>query len=225
MTARKNVIVTGASKGVGKEICLLLAANNYNVIAVSRNTSKLKEIESLNIKTYSLDLTDFDSIKIFWERYKDLPLDLLVNNAGGGSGHGYIQDERTEGFLHSYKLNVVGPMFLSQLFTPNLKKTNNSSIVFISSLGGKHPYPGGGNYSVAKRALTGLIELMRMEYIQKNIKIIEICPGAIDTIEEEPREFALKPYDIAEAVRWVATLPPHVNINYMEVTHTHNGKH
>lgn len=215
----KVAIVTGASKGVGRATALLLSNSGYHVIAVSRNINSLKEIESDNIEIYQLDLTDYKSIDKFYSKYKSMTVDLLVNNAGGGASPSMIIDESPQNFNYSFSLNVSGPMYLSKLFTKNMQKSNNPTIIFISSLGGRFAYRGGGNYTNAKRAVSGLVDTMRLEYPGYGIKVTEICPGSIDTVYGEKRDIALKDTDLADAVLWVSNLPNYVNINYIEMNH------
>lgn len=219
----KTAIVTGASKGVGLATVKLLSENGYKVIAVSRNLSKLKEIVSDNIETYQLDITNESQIKSFFEKYKDITLDLLVNNAGGGSSPTSIINETPENFRRAYDINVTGPMYLSQLFVPSMQKSKSPTIVFVTSFGGKIPYRGGGNYTNAKRGERGLIDTMRLEFPAYNIKITEICPATIDT-QEQKRDNALFAEDLAEAIYWVGSLPKHVNINQIEMCHINSSK-
>lgn len=220
----KTAIVTGASKGVGYATVKLLSENGYRVIAVSRNLSKLKESNFDNVETYQLDITDESQIKSFFEKYKDITLDLLVNNAGGGSGPTNIINETMDNFRRAYDINVSGPMYLSQLFVPCMEKSDSPTIVFITSFGGKVPYRGGGNYTNAKRGERGLIETMRLEFPQFGIKITEICPATIDT-QEQKRDQALTAEDLAEAIYWVGSLPSHVNINEIELCHINSSKY
>ena len=220
---QKTAIVTGASKGVGYATVKLLSENGYRVIAVSRNLSKLSELNSENIEVYQLDITDANQIKKFYEKYKDITLDLLVNNAGGGAGPTHIINETMENFRRAYDINVSGPMYLSQLFVPSMEKSKSPTIIFISSLGGKFPYRSGGNYTNAKRGMMALVDTMRLEFPQYGIKVTEICPGTIDT-QEEKREIALTAEDMAECIRWVSELPSHVNINHIELNHLLSGK-
>ena len=220
---QKTAIVTGASKGVGLATVKLLSKNGYKVIAVSRDLSKVSELVSDNVEVYSLDVTDSKAIEIFFEKYKDITLDLLVNNAGGGSSPTYIINETPENFRKAYDINVTGPMYLSQLFVPCMKKSNSPTIVFITSFGGKVPYRGGGNYTNAKRGERGLIDTMRLEFPQFGIKITEICPATIDT-QYEKREQALTADDLAESIYWVGSLPKHVNINQIEICHINSSK-
>ena len=215
----KTAIVTGASKGVGYQTCKALSRNGYRVIALSRNIEKMKSLLSENIEIYQIDITNFVEIKKFFEKYKDINLDLLVNNAGGGSSPTQIINESPENFNYAYSLNVSGPMYLSKLFTENLSRSKNPTIIFVSSLGGKFPYYGGGNYTNAKRGIGGLVDTMRLEYPSYGIKITEICPGTIDTVDGEKRDIAITAEDMAGAIVWIAALPRHVNINYLEINH------
>ncbi len=220
----KTAIVTGASKGVGLATVKRLSENGYKVIAVSRNLSKVSELISDNVEVYQLDVTDSKAIEVFFEKYKDITLDLLVNNAGGGSSPTNIIHETPENFRRAYDINVTGPMYLSQLFVPCMEKSESPTIVFITSFGGKVPYRGGGNYTNAKRGERGLIDTMRLEFPQFGIKITEICPATIDT-QEQRRDQALTAEDLAEAIYWVGSLPSHVNINEIEMCHINSSKY
>jgi NADP-dependent 3-hydroxy acid dehydrogenase YdfG len=219
----KKAIVTGAGKGVGFATVKCLADNGYFVVAISRNLSKILELDHPNIKPYHLDITNFKDIKIFFEQYEYDTLDLLVHNAGGGASPTHIIDEDPENFRRAYDINVVGPMYMSKLFVPFLKKSESATIIFITSLAGKIPYRSGGNYTNAKRGERGLIDTMRLEFPQYGIKISEICPGTIDT-QIEKKDNALTAEDMAESICWVASLPSHVNINQIEISHINNTK-
>jgi len=219
----KTAIVTGASKGVGYATVKLLSQNGYKVIAVSRNLSKVSELVSDNVEMYQLDITDSRAIEIFFEKYKGITLDLLVNNAGGGAGPTKIINETPENFRIAYDINVTGPMYLSQLFVPCMQKSESSTIIFVTSFGGKIPYRGGGNYTNAKRGERGLIDTMRLEFPEYNIKITEICPATIDT-QEQKKEYALSAEDLAQAIYWVGSLPKHLNINQIEMCHINSSK-
>lgn len=220
----KTAIVTGASKGVGYATAKLLSENGYKVIAVSRNIENISKLASENIEVYKLDITDELAVIDFFDKYKDITLDLLVNNAGGGSSPKSIINETPENFRRAYDINVTGPMHLSQLFANCLQKSESPTIIFVTSLGGKYPYRGGGNYTTAKRGEMGLIDLMRLEFPQYGIKITEICPGTIDT-QVEKREHAITAEDMAETIRWVASLPKHMNVNHIEVNHISCSKY
>lgn len=219
----KTAIVTGASKGVGYATVKLLSESGYKVIAVSRNLSKVNDLISENVETYKMDITNPEEIKSFFEKYKDITLDLLVNNAGGGSGPTMLINETMDNFRIAYEINVSGPMYLSQLFVPCMQRSKSPTIIFISSLGGKVPYRSGGNYINAKRGMMALVDTMRLEFPAYGIKVTEICPGTIDT-QTERREIALTAEDLAESIRWVSDLPSHFNINHIEMNHIGSSK-
>ncbi len=199
----------------------LLSENGYRVIAVSRDLSRVNELRSELVETYRLDITNEQEIKEFFNKYSDISLDLLVNNAGGGSGPDYITKETMDNFRRAYEINVSGPMYLSQLFVPCLEKSKSPTIVFVTSIGGNVPYPGGGNYTNAKRGQIGLIETMRLEFPAHNIKITEICPGTIDT-QKEKKDNALTAEDLAESILWISSLPSHFNVNSLNISHINN---
>ena len=219
----KTAIVTGASKGVGYATVKLLSENGYKVIAVSRDLSKVSDLVSDSVEVYRLDITSQEQIKMFHEKYKDITLDLLVNNAGGGAGPTQIVNETMDNFKTAYEINVSGPMYLSQLFVSSMQKSKSPTIIFISSLGGKFAYPGGGNYTNAKRGMMALVDTMRLEFPAYGIKVTEICPGTIDT-QKEKKTAAITAEDMAECIRWVSELPSHVNINHIEINHILSGK-
>jgi NADP-dependent 3-hydroxy acid dehydrogenase YdfG len=190
---------------------------------VSRNLSKIFESDLKNVEAYIMDITQPREIEVFFEKYKDITLDLLVNNAGGGASPTRIIEETMENFKTAYDINVAGPMYLSQLFVPSLKRSDSPTIIFITSLSGKIPYRGGGNYTNAKRGEMALVDTMRMEFPEYGIKVTEICPGTIDT-QEETKPNSLTAEDMAEAIRWVGSLPKHFNVNHLEVSNIFNSK-
>jgi NADP-dependent 3-hydroxy acid dehydrogenase YdfG len=219
----KTAIVTGASKGVGYATVKLLSENGYKVIAVSRDLSRVSKLESDAVETYKLDITQPKEIELFFEKYGDLAIDLLVNNAGGGASPTSIINETMDNFKTAYEINVSGPMYLSQLFVPALKRSESPTIIFVTSLSGKIPFRGGGNYSNAKRGEMALVDTMRMEFPEYGIKITEICPGTIDT-QEESKPYSLTAEDMAEVIRWIGSLPKHFNVNHLEVSNIFNSK-
>jgi 3-hydroxy acid dehydrogenase / malonic semialdehyde reductase len=199
-----------------------LSENGYRVIAVSRNLENVSKLVSDNIEVYELDITKPDDIKKFFEKYKDITLDLLVNNAGGGASPTRIIDETMENFRIAYDINVSGPMYLSKLFVPCMEKSNSPTIIFVTSIGGNVPYPGGGNYTNAKRGEIGLLETMRLEFPAHKIKVTEVCPGTIDT-QVDKRQDALTAEDLANSILWISSLPSHFNVNSINISHINNS--
>jgi NADP-dependent 3-hydroxy acid dehydrogenase YdfG len=214
----KKAIVTGVSGGVGNLLAQTLSKNGYFVIGTSRHPEGIINLNFENIIIEHLDLSDETSISNFYKKYKDETIDLIVNNAScaGLDGAKTMSNETTDNFMHSYMLNVVGPMYLSKLFIPNLKKSNNATLVFISSFAKKHFYVGGGNYATSKLSIAGLAKLFRLELSPFKVKVTEVCPAAINT--HQHNDGALEAEDIANAILWLSELPQRCNLDLIEIS-------
>jgi NADP-dependent 3-hydroxy acid dehydrogenase YdfG len=214
----KKAIVTGVSGGVGNLLAHTLSLNGYSVIGTSRHPEGISNLNFENIKIEHLDLSDKTSINSFYQKYKDETIDLIVNNAScaGIDGAKPISKETPENFMHSYMVNVAGPMYMSRLFISNLKKSNNATIVFISSFARKHFYSGGGNYSASKLSIYAIAKLFRLELSPFKIKVTEICPAAINT--HQYSEGALEAEDIANTILWISQLPQRCNVDLIEIS-------
>ena len=214
----KKAIVTGVSGGVGNLLAHTLSSNGYFVIGTSRHPEGISNLNSEDIKIEHLDLSDETSINNFYNKYKDETIDLIVNNAScaGTDGAKHIYKETSESFMHSYMVNVAGPMLLSKLFIPNLKKSDNATLIFISSFAKKHFYVGGGNYATSKLSIAGLAKLFRLELSHFKVKVTEICPAAINT--HQHNEGALESEDIANSILWISELPQRCNVDLIEIS-------
>jgi NADP-dependent 3-hydroxy acid dehydrogenase YdfG len=214
----KKAIITGVSGGVGNLLAYTLSNNGYLVIGTSRHPEGITNLSIENVKIEHLDLSDETSINNFYNRYKDETIDLIVNNAScaGLDGAKALSNETTDNFMHSYMVNVAGPMYLSKLFIPNLKKSENATIIFISSFAKKHFYDGGGNYATSKLSISGLAKLFRLELSHFKVKVTEVCPAAINT--HQHNHGALEAEDIANAILWVSKLPQRCNIDLIEIS-------
>jgi NADP-dependent 3-hydroxy acid dehydrogenase YdfG len=214
----KKAIITGVSGGVGNLLAYTLSNNGYFVIGTSRHPEGISNLNFENIKIEHLDLSDETSISNFYNKYKDETIDLIVNNAScaGIDGAKSISNETPDNFMHSYMVNVTGPMYLSKLFMPNLKKSDNSTLIFISSFAKKHFYVGGGNYATSKLSISAIAKLFRLEMSPFKVKVTEICPAAINT--HQNNEGALEAEDIANAILWISKLPQRCNIDLIEIS-------
>lgn len=185
----KNVLITGASSGVGFESAILLAQNGFKVYASMRNTSKadsLKEIikkENLDIEVLQLDVTDIKSIKAAINLIieKDGKIDLLVNNAGAGFAKTTEQASEEE-IRWVTEVNYHGVVFCTQAVLPHMRKQKSGQIINITSVGGLVGQPFNELYCAAKFAVEGFAEGLA-SYVSNafNIKISNIEPGGIST--------------------------------------------
>lgn len=188
-----NIIVTGASRGIGYELVKKFAqSGNNNILAISRNQNKLEQLvreckilnPSSNVIPLNVDLSNiekFDEIKNTIEQKLNSEIAILINNAAGILKQKFseisIKDMET-----IYRTNVFAPFFLIQKILPYLNP--NSHIVNISSIGGfqgSQKFSGLSAYSSSKAALVGITECLAEELKSKGIKINCLCLGSVQT--------------------------------------------
>jgi 3-oxoacyl-[acyl-carrier protein] reductase len=181
----KNIVIIGGSRGIGKELCLLLAKNN-KVLALSRNITGLEEIKNQapeNIQIAQLDLLSENvkeqlttSINQYFKT-----VDILINNAGYLINKPLL--ETTEADIRDvYTTNVFGLIACSQAVIPFMD--NGGHIVNISSIGGVQgsvKFPGISIYSSSKAAVAGFSECLAVELEDKNIQVNCLALGAVQT--------------------------------------------
>ncbi len=234
-SSRGIAIVTGASSGIGAATALALAKDGFHVIAAARRIDRLKELQAKNssIEICELDITDQSSVDACATSLAGKPVELLVNNAGGAFDGDSVLDSDPEIWRHTYEVNVIGTVRMVKAITPIMLQNGTGQIVVLGSTAGHTAYENGGSYVAAKFAERSLAATLRLELNGKPIRVSEISPGMVKTDEFAKVRFggdttrAAKVYegvaeplvaeDIAEAIRWVATLPNHVNIDSMVV--------
>lgn len=179
----KNIIITGTSRGIGFELAQLFAKNNYKVLALSRNTATLENLNLKNITAISVDLSTENDLKKVtdfvdknWKK-----VDILINNAGKLINKPF-ENLTSEDFLEVYKVNVFAVAELTRLLIPYLKK--GSHVLNISSIGGiqgSMKFPGLAAYSSSKGALLTLTEVLAEEYKEQQISFNALALGAVQT--------------------------------------------
>ncbi len=179
----KNVVITGTSRGIGFELAKQFAENGHNVLAISRNTKALLEVNNKNITVISVDISKeadlkkaTDYIAKHWKH-----VDILINNAGKLINKPFT-DLTSNDFLEVYKVNVFAVAELTKLLIPFLKQ--GSHVVTVSSMGGIQgslKFPGLAAYSSAKGAVITLSELLAEEYKEKQIAFNVLALGAVQT--------------------------------------------
>lgn len=179
----KNVIITGSSRGIGFELVNLFNQNNYNVIALSRNTSSISKLNLNNVSTCSTDLSDSNSINkaVSFIKNKFNSVDILINNAGKLINKSFVETTK-EDFISVYSVNVFGVAELVRLLLPSF--SNTSHIINISSIGGiagSSKFPGLSAYSSSKAALNVLTEMLYEEFKTSGPVINTLALGAVQT--------------------------------------------
>jgi len=229
MTKTKRVaVVTGASSGIGAATVRCLVRDGFEVVAGARRTERLAELaRETGCRWLALDVTDTESVERF---AAEVPrVDLLVNNAGNAFGAEEISDALEEKWRAMFELNVLGVLRTTRALLPKLLAAGDASIVNVGSIAGLETYPGGAGYTASKHALRALTRTLRLELLGRPVRVSEIAPGIVAT------EFALVRFegdaerargvsqgmlplsaeDVAEAIAWVASRPPHVNVDHM----------
>lgn len=181
MNSSKNIIVTGAGKGIGFELVKWFLGKNHKVWAISRNINKLNKVESDSLFTSSVDITNECEIKNWVNGIKKLKFDILVNNAGYLINKPFEKTSIDE-FKQIYDVNVFGLVSITKKIIPSMK--SESHIVNISSMGGISgtlKFPGLSAYSSSKGAVSILTELLAEEYKETGPYFNSLALGSVQT--------------------------------------------
>ncbi len=184
----KNVIVTGAASGVGKELTKQLLKKGCNVAGIDINKDNLKlleeELNSKKLKTYVVDMGSSESIKKFREEYKKdySDVDIIINNAGIIQPFVNVENLDDATINKVMNVNFFGPVNLIRYFMEDLTKDRSEQyIVNVSSMGGFFPFPGQTIYGASKAALKIFTEGLYAELERTNVRVMIVLPGAMNT--------------------------------------------
>ncbi|HQI03895.1 MAG TPA: SDR family NAD(P)-dependent oxidoreductase [bacterium] len=233
-------VVTGASAGIGKATAEALASAGCNLILVARRLEKIEEfaqylIEKYGVKCFcgKLDVRNRDDVERF---FKNLPIDfaevdILVNNAGLAKGMGPMHTNSVDDWEIMIDTNVKGLLYVSRAVVPGMVERDRGHIINIGSIAGRGTYPGGGVYCATKHAVNAITNGLRKDLTNTSIRVSTVDPAFTETefsivrFDGDP-EKAKKVYegfepllaeDIADAILYVATRPPHVTISDMVI--------
>ena len=176
-----NVFVSGASRGIGKNIATYFAKNNYKVVGTSRNDFKVEEGVK-NFIPIKLDVTSRDDIKNCFNHLKSEGLlpNILINNAGITSDQIFLR-MKDDDWDNVIETNLTGTYNLTKAFIKNMVKNKNGRIINISSVSGLMGNAGQVNYSSSKASLNGFTKSLAKEVGSRNITVNCVAPGFIDT--------------------------------------------
>jgi 3-oxoacyl-[acyl-carrier protein] reductase len=203
-----NVIITGASRGIGFETAQLFLKNNHQVFCLTRNTESLENLNSHNLHIISTDLTSTESIDhaVTVIKSKVNCIDVVINNAGSIVNKPFEKIDYQELEI-VYRVNVFAPFYLTQQLLHLLGRHSKAHVVNISSMGGfqgSAKFPGLSSYSSSKAAIAGLTECLAEEFKEKNISVNCLALGAVQTemLEEAfpGYQAPLKPNQMAEYI-------------------------
>jgi NADP-dependent 3-hydroxy acid dehydrogenase YdfG len=226
-------LVTGASSGIGEATVRSLAAAGFEVVAAARRVERCEEVaREVGGRAIRLNVADPDSVAKLAE---DLPeVSVVVNNAGGALGLEPVAEADEENWRQMYETNVMGVMRVTKALLPALERSGNGHVVVVGSVAGVEVYPGGAGYTAAKHAANAVTRTLRLELLGKQIRVSEVAPGMVETEFslvrfEGDRDRADKVYegtnpltaeDVADAIVYVVTRPPHVDVDYLSIKPT-----
>jgi NADP-dependent 3-hydroxy acid dehydrogenase YdfG len=230
--ATKTAVVTGSSSGIGEATARRLAAEGYSVICAARRTDRIAALaEEIGGTAVRCDVTSAEDVKALREAVGDR-LDVLVNNAGGAFGVDPVAEADLDDWRAMFEVNVIGLVAVTQALLPALVAARGV-VMNVGSTAGRVSYEGGGGYVAAKNGTRVVSETLRLELFDQPVRICEIAPGMVKTEEftrnrvggDEERYDAvyagvaepLVAEDIADAIAWVVTRPPHVNIDELVI--------
>ena len=215
----KNVVITGASSGIGLRVATLCAERGANLVLLARSIEKLVEIKReleqryvATVHVYKLDVSNTDEVSaVFSNIMAELGgIDVLVNNAGFGIFK-YAHEASIEEVKGMFNVNVVGLMACTSMVLPLMKKQKSGHIINVASIAGKIATPKSSVYSATKHAVLGYTNALRMEVADDNISVTAVNPGPIETnfftIADEQgtyvknvQGYMLKPEYVAEKI-------------------------
>ena len=231
-------LITGASSGFGEAISRRFVKEGHQVILLARREKRLqalqKELGSNCVKLIPCDLRNYTQVQ---EELSPLApkIDLLVNNAGLALGMDPFFKSLKEDFRTVIETNILALVELTHFILPFMVQKQSGHIINIGSIAGSYPYPGGNIYGASKAFLKQFSLNLRADLIDQNIRVSNIEPGLCGGSEFSLVRFKgdykkvqelyantspLTPEDIAETVFWCASLPPHININSLELMPT-----
>ncbi len=233
-----KLFVTGATSGFGAAIVRRFAAGGHRIVATGRRSDRLealaREFGPDCLHPLILDVRDRNAVEA---AIGGLPpeftdLDLLVNNAGLALGLDTAQRADLEAWETMVDTNIKGLMYVTRAVLPGMVARNRGLIVNLGSIAATYPYPGGNVYGATKAFVRQFSLNLRADLLGTKVRVSDVEPGLVGGTEFSTVRFrgdgakaaklyegadALTPEDIAETVHWIATLPPRVNVNAIEL--------
>ena len=229
----KNIVITGATSGIGKATALQFGELGANLFLTGRRNERLNEIKKLltdkhtdiSVHTYCFDITNRSACVEFVNSLQN-DVDILINNAGLALGTDAVYELRDEDTDQMFDVNVKGLITLTRLISPRMKARNQGHIINIGSTAGHEAYAGGAVYCATKHAVKAISESTKKDLHGTNIRVSIVSPGMVETEFSNVRfkgddQKAASVYkgftpltanDIAEIIVFVANRPEHVNI-------------
>lgn len=186
---KENVLITGASSGIGYSMAKQLAAKGYNLIITARSANKLQELKDFCEQQHGVQVHIFvtdlavagNAAKLYADvKQANLPVNMLVNNAGVGV-YGSFADTPLEDDLKMLELNINALVVLTKLYAADMKKAGKGKIQNVASLLSFLPFPYYSVYSATKAFVLAFTETIAAELEDSGVTVTALCPGPTDT--------------------------------------------
>ena len=228
-------LVTGASSGIGMATASALAAKGMRLILAARRierleklAAQLKEMHGTESSCILLDVRDqaavaaaFGHLPAEWQT-----VEVLVNNAGLSRGLNPLHEGNIQDWDEMVDTNIKGLLYVSRALLPGMVERGHGHVVNIGSVAGRDPYAGGTVYCSTKAAVGMLSRALKIDLLGSGVRVTNIEPGMVETEfslvrfhgdEQRAKKVyqglqPLSPEDVADAIVWAVTRPPHVNI-------------
>lgn len=231
-----TILITGATSGIGRAIAELFAQEGHRLILTGRRVERLAEMKHQfeaqgNTDTLMLpfDVRDYGAVRAALENLPEAwrEVDILINNAGLAKGLSPIHEGDLDHWETMIDTNIKGLLYVARTIAPNMVRRRRGHIINVGSIAGKEIYPNGNVYCASKAAVDALTKAMRYDLYTYNIRVSQVSPGHVEETEFAVNRFdgdaergakvydnfqPLRASDVAEVVYFMATRPPHVNI-------------
>lgn len=233
---RKNVLITGATSGIGQSTAGIFAEHGYALILTGRRRNRLEILadqlrkqHGAEVLVLCFDVRDREKSSAV---IKNLPrewsrIDILINNAGLSLGLDPVFSGNIDDWETMIDTNLKGLLYMTRLIAPLMIERGKGHIINIGSIAGKDVYLNGNVYCATKHAVDALTRAMRMDLLPHGIKVTQVAPGAVNTEfstirfhgDKERADNVYKGFDpltaqdVAEVIWFVSSRPDHVNIN------------
>lgn len=227
MTSLQNrrAIVTGASSGIGAATARALATAGAEVTLVGRDRARLAAVQRECPRSHAIELDVRDAAAVR-RALEPIGADLVVNNAGLALGAEKLPEGDPAEWAVVVDTNLKGVLHVLSATLPGMRARGSGDHVLLGSVAGRQVYPGGNVYCATKHAVRALYEAQRLDLAGSGVRVSTVDPGMVATgfsgvrfrgDAERARAVyqgmtPLAPEDVADAIVWIVTRPPHVNV-------------
>lgn len=233
-----SVVITGASSGFGRAAAKYFADAGFDLVLLSRRADRLAEVKAglsdqVDVVTIALDVRNKVDVSSSLTTLPDgvSEVSILINSAGLALGMGGADAADLDDWDAMVDTNIKGLMYCTHAILPGMVARGVGQIINLGSVAGSWPYPGGNVYGGTKAFVQQFSRNLRSDLLGKGVRVTNIEPGMCETEFSKVRFDGneaqaaavyqgmqpLSAEDVAEVIFWVATRPPHVNVNQLEL--------